>query len=288
MTRTLPTALIATVTAVVALLASGVAATALQGSAPASTDDLIASLAKIESQIDTLPPEDVSVNADQTWAQINGDFVGANVTLDTVADQARALFIQASDVGGDVGGAVADAARSLLVLRQGYSLLSEWEAGDLELPIGQPTGDDASVYADEMRGKAESGLELVLDAFSRRVEAFQVLRDAAVTDVQRTLFDNRYQQATTFEQQVRPQLHEALSETSVDVLRPISRFQTNAPGTESRAQVMKIVCVARDPYVKGELGSLDDPAQLAQLEAQPSADCPALDNDNDVRLVGQQ
>ncbi len=287
MATTLPTAVVATITAVVALLASGVAATALQGTGSASPGDLVASLAKIEAQVDSLPPDDVTVDADATWAQLSGDFVGANVALDTVADEARALFVQASDVGGDVARAVADAARGLLVLRQGYSLLAEWEAGDLELPIGSPTGDDASVYADERRGKAEAGLRLLLDAQSRRADAFAVLRDAATDDQVRSVLNVRYQQATHFEQEVLPALLEGMSQDSAQVLRPVSRFQTNAPGTESRAQVMKIVCVDREAYIAGELGTLDDPAQLAALEANPSADCPALPNDNEVRLVGQ-
>jgi hypothetical protein len=273
---------------VVALGAAGaVGLTALQ-EAPGD-EELIDRLVALESDVPPLPPSDVVIDPEQTWAEFEGDFTGANVALDTIADEARALYIDAEEGSTPVAAAVADVARSLLVMRQGYASLAEWETHDLAFPLDAADDAGVSAGADELYGEAEVGLTLLLEARARALPAYAVLRDAeAADDSERTLLEQRYRDAVAFDATLRPRLHLALSLEPTQVMVTASRFVTSAPGIEPRARVMQVICIDREAYLAAEEPAEVD-ALVAALDAagDTAEDCPALDNGNEVRLVGR-
>lgn len=263
--------------------AGAVGLTALQGGA--SDEELIDRLVAIEEQLPTLPPTEVIIDPEQTWAEFSGDFTGAQVALDTVADEARDLYISAEESGGVVAEAVADAARALLVMREGYTQLAAWETNDLAFPLDSADDGGVSTGADELYGAAEVGLALVLDARERSLPAYALLRDAeAADDAERRFLEDRYQAALDFDRTTKPDIHRALSYDTTQVMVTVSRFVTTAPGVEPRAKVMRVVCIDREAYSTAEVVP-GDQAGLAALLTDPADDCPAIDNGNEVRLI---
>ena len=269
----------------VGLLATQLTAVALQDGAP--PDELVDRLVELERQLPALPPDEVIIAEDQTWAEFTGDFTGAKVSIDAVAEEARDLFITANESGPNpVANAVESAARSVLILQEGYGLLAEWETYDLAFPVDDSDDQGVATGADEPYGLAEAGLRLVLDAHARRLAAFGVLRDAeGIDDSEREFFETRYQDEVTFDSDQRPLIHRGLSLDTTAVLRAVDRFETSAPGSEARARVATYVCIPREAYTTGDVPGVSLPEELIALGATAVADCPDLDNGNEVRLV---
>ena len=63
----------------------------------AAPEDLVARLVDIERGLPALPPSAVVVDPDETFGQLEGDFIGALTELELVTDQARQLFIDADE-----------------------------------------------------------------------------------------------------------------------------------------------------------------------------------------------
>lgn len=275
-------AVVAGVVALGAVGAVGLTAFLQEG---ASDEELIDRLVALEQQLPVLPPVEVLIDPEETWAELSGDFTGARVALDTVADEARSLFVTAEESGGPVAEAVADAARAMLVLRAGYTHLAEWETHDLAFPLDATDDDDVAAGADELYGEAEVGLSLVLDARERSLTAYALLRDSEAADGdERAVLEARHRAEVEFDRSTKPDVHRALSYDTTQVLVTVSRFVTSAPGTESRAKVMRVVCIDRDAYTTAEVPAADE-AALASLVTEAADDCPAVDNGNEVRLI---
>ncbi|MBW3659062.1 MAG: hypothetical protein KY457_10525 [Actinobacteria bacterium] len=272
---------------VVAALGTTAAATALQAE-DTSPEGLIDRLAALQAEVPVLPPDDVIIIEDETWAEFPGDFTGARFELDALADRARELFIDADDVDGPEATAVSDAARAILVAREGYALLAAWEEHDLAFPLDAVDEIEVASGADEVYGLAEMGLRLVLDANARALPAYEILRNTELADAsEQQVFSAAYDGARDFESVTRPLIHRALSLQTTQVLRPIDRFETTAPGVEARARTMRIVCIPREAYLAGDSATFELPETLAALGQVPAVDCPAITNGNEVRLVGQ-
>lgn len=276
-----------TLVAVAAVAFGGqVAAAALQGEGD-GPEALIDRLVEIERELPDLPPDDVILIEDETWADFPGDFTGARFALDDLADRTRELFIAAEEADGPEADAVADAARAILLQREGYARLSVWEDHDLAFPLDVRDDRDVATGADELYGHAETGLRLLLDANARWSTAHEVLRDSELADAEeQQLFELAYDRARDFDRRTRPLIHRALSLQTTQVLRPVDRFETTAPGTEARARTMRIVCIDREAYLNGGALDLELPETLAALSQEPAIDCPDLDNGNEVRPVG--
>lgn len=250
-----------------------------------STDDagLIDRLVALEEQLPILPPDTVDVDPEQTWATFTGDFTGARVALDAVADEARALFVDAEQADGPVATAVAEVARSVLVLRSGYEYLADWETNDLTFPLDTADDDAVATGADELYGAAQTGFSLVLDARARALGAYAVLRDAQAADPEdRQVLERRYEESLAFDTGMKPDIHEALSFETTQVMRTVSRFVSTAPGDTARARMMTVVCIDREAYTTAELV---DAGSAAALVTTPADDCPDLENGNEVVLV---
>ncbi|MDX1657305.1 MAG: hypothetical protein R3343_00650 [Nitriliruptorales bacterium] len=280
------TALLVASALVVGLMVTQLTAIALQEGAP--PDELVDRLVELEQQLPALPPDEVLIAEDETWAEFTGDFTGAKVSIDALAEEARDLFITANESGPNpVADAVASAARSILILQEGYGLLAEWESYDLAFPVDDADDDGVATGADEPYGLAEAGLRLVLDAHSRRLAAYGILRDAdGIEDTERDFFEGLYQDEVTFDTDQRPLIHRGLSLDTTAVLRAVERFGTSAPGSEARARVATYVCVPREAYTTGDLPLASLPEELVALGVTAAAaDCPDLKNGNEVRLV---
>ncbi len=268
-----------------AALGTQVAAAALQD-ADGSPEGLIDRLAAIERELPDLPPDDVIILPEETWAEFPGDFTGARFALDNLADRTRELFIAAEESDVAEAQAVGDAARAILIQRQAYAMLADWEEHDLAFPLDAFDETGVASGADEVYGLAQAGLTLLLDANERWLTAHELLRDTALADPgEQQLFAQSYDAARDFEGRMRPLIHRALSLDTTQVMRPVSRFETTAPGTEARARTMRIVCIDREAYAANPL-VLDLPEELAALGQVPAIDCPDLDNGNELRLVG--
>lgn len=276
---------------VVAAGVAGVLALALSGSALAgalqeeATGDaaLIDRLVAIERELPLLPPDTVDLSPEETWATFTGDFTGARVALDAVADDARQLFVDAEQADGAIATAVADVSRGILVLRSGYQYLAAWETNDLTFPLDAEDDEAVATGADELYGVAQTGFSLVLDARSRALAAYAVLRDAEAAEAaEREILDRRYQENLAFDVDMKPQIHRALSFDTTQVMRTVSRFVGGAPGTAARARVMTVVCIDRELFQTAEIV---DAEAVAALVTTPADDCPALDNGNEVVLI---
>lgn len=275
----------------IGVVAVGAVALAITGSALAGvlqedgTSDtaLIERLVALEQQLPDLPPTTVDVLPDQTWATFTGDFTGASVALDAVADEARGLFVDAEQADGPVAVAVAEVARGVLVLRSGYQYLAAWETNDLTFPLDTADDDGVATGADEQYGVAQTGFSLVLDARARALAAYAVLRDAEAADPEhRELLERRYEESLAFDAELKPEIHRALSFETTQVMRTVSRFVSSAPGTAARARMMTVVCIDREAFQTAEVLDVEGAAALVTT---PADDCPALDNGNEVVLV---
>lgn len=268
-----------------AALGTAAAATALQ-EADRSPEGLIDRLVEIAGDLPPALPAEVLISEDETWAEFPGDYTGARVAYDAVADDARQLFIDAEEADGPVPAAVADAARAILIQREAYGLLAEWESHDLSFPLESSDSLGVATDVDELYGVAETGLRLLLDANERAVTAYEILRDTEAADAsERSFLDAAYATALAYESDTRPLIHRAISEQTTQVIRPVDRFETTAPGTEARARTYRFVCIDREAYGSSEV-DLSLPEGLAALEQVPAADCPDLQNDNQVTVVG--
>lgn len=291
--RALSTAGVLAVAAATVL--GGAASAALQQGEPAA---LVDRLVDLERQLPALPPEtpaEVAVVPEETWGDLSGDFFGSSVALEGLAEQARDLFIQADEAGGDAGQAVADAARAILDLREGYRHLAAWEVHDISLPVGTPSRDEASTFADELYGRAGVGLDLLERAHARRLAAYTVLRDAeASSDTAKNHFDIQFQAERAFASDVLPRIRRLVSDETTRLLVTTGRFGSGAPGDEARARSMTLACVDREAYVaardtvapliaRGGLTQPELPQDLAVLLGVPADDCPDLPPENTVR-----
>lgn len=272
--------------AVAAVSAAGVNAAVFQEQ-PADVGSLVDRLVELERELPPLPPDEVLLNEEETWGELTGDFTGAQVVLDTLAGEVRELYIAAEEAKPDpVATAVADAARSILILQEGYTLLAEVESYDLSFPVDGTDDLDVATGADQAYGLAEAGLRLVLDAHARRLPAFQVLQDSElVDDTERAFFEALYDAEVAFDSDLRPDIHRLLSLDTTQVMRTIDRFTSVAPGTEARARSMTVVCLAREAYLEGDVAGLGIPEELIALGHIPADDCPALTSGAESRLV---
>lgn len=283
--------LLAAATVAAALVAGGVTSSLAAQASPA---ELTQRLAELEQQVPTLPPQSVQISEDQTWAEFPGNYRGTNVQLEELAPQARDLFVDASDADGEVAAAVADAARGLLVLQQGYELLARWEDADLQFPVGGTDAEGVATGADARYGTAEAGLRLLLDGRDRRQPAFGTLADAGVPSQEaRQLFGSRLDVLQGFELNLRPDIKRALSLPTTQQVVPVQRFETDAPGNQARARSMTFVCVPRDLPGTGDAQAGQPPAvDLRQLaatlpaEVAPADDCTQLADANTVQPAG--
>jgi hypothetical protein len=248
-----------------------------------SPEALVDRLVELERQLPPLPPgpEQVILDDETTFGDLQGDFFSAQSDLDLISDQARQLFVDADDADGPVADAVASVARSYLELQQGYRYLAGYKDYDLSRPLGESDDDGVATGADEAAGLAETGVRLVVNARLRAITGYDVLRDdAAADDTEKGLFDAAFRDAERFLLVTRPQLHELLSLPTVGLLVVIDRFDP-LPG-QAHAKDLRFVCVDRSAYP----GTAEDvEAALLALFAeglQPvsSSDCPALPEGN--------
>lgn len=283
-------AMVATVT-LTGLLAAALATAAVtaataqdateEESAPQGTSDeaLVDRLVDLERELPELPPTAAVVSEDETYGELEGDFLGARTELELVSDEARQLFVAADDADGEVAEAVAVVARSYLRLEQAYDHLSRAEEFDLDRSLDSTDDDDVATGADPAAGHVETGLELVDLARIDALAGYGVLRDsAAADDSEKDLFDGAYVATQQYLTTIRPETHTLVSASSTAVLVAVERFEADTPD-EARARAVTYVCVPRSDYPD------DSPTPMAALaellagdavELLPTADCPDL------------
>jgi hypothetical protein len=288
-----PRRLVALAVAMAASLCVGATvAVAQQDDAPAATGDgaLLERLDALEASLPVDPaPTAVTVVEDETWGTFEGDVAGAAATLDTLEPELLSLYVDADDADGVVADAVADVARGWLDLHQGLEELAVWEAADLAFPIDASDDEDVATDADDLRGRAEAGLRLVLGGRQRHLAGYVALREAGAADPEaQSRLDARAADAEAFDQDLRPELHRLLTLRTTQVLVPVDRFETSAPGVNARARSMQVTCVDRQAYLDATTGDTpvegaeevevtDVEAALGLLEAGTTrADCPDL------------
>ena len=243
----------------------------LPGSQP---EELVARLATLEAELPAeVPPERVSLEDGETWGTLAGDAGGVSAVLETAEPELRRLFVDADEADGEVADAVAEVARGWLEVWQGATSLAAWEAHDLAFPVGTFDEDDLATGADELRGVAEIGLDLILDGRARHLAGYAALSDLTLETAPEAGFEERAESAEAFQNQVRPQVLALLSEETTAEMVVVERFETEAPGVEPRASSMTVTCVDRDAL--DELGGVATPEVLVELEdVSERADCP--------------
>jgi hypothetical protein len=270
--------------AAVAIAASiGVGAAVAQqqeGDEVAGSDDasLLERLDALEAQLPATPATtDVELDAETTWGTLEGDAGSVRAVLDTLEPELRRLFVDADDADGPVADAVGTVARGWLDLWQGTGALATWESNDLAFPLDTTDDDEVATGADELRGQAEKGLELVLQGRARHLTGYVALRELGEADpAAQARLDSRAAEAETFDAEVRPLVVRLLSQRTTEVLVPTERFTSNAPGVEARARSLQVTCIDREALA--EQGIVLDEETLAELEAATPerSDCPDL------------
>ncbi|MEX1177851.1 MAG: hypothetical protein WEB09_05270 [Nitriliruptor sp.] len=298
---------VALAVAVAASLCIGVTVVAAQeDDAPQATGDdaLLERLADLEPTLPPAPaPTAVEIDDEATWGSIDGDITGAAAILGTLQPELLSLYVDADDADGPVADAVAEVTRGWLDLQQGLDQLAIWEGADLIFPIDASDDDEVATDADELRGRAETGLRLVLDARQRHLDGYTTLREVGAAEpAAQSRFDARAADAETFDQDLRPLVRRLLSLRSTQVLVPVERFETSAPGVDARARSMRVTCVDRDAYLESGpdaapgvadpgAGEGSDPGATAPGTTDPGAvtvpqveraDCPDLPDEQAV------
>lgn len=275
-----------------------VAAAQQDADPPSAQDDpgLLARLDALEPQLPEEPaPTAVTLDTDGSWGSFDGDVTGAAASLATLETELVALYVDADDARTDVGDAVADVARGWLDLQRAYDRLAAWEAADLAFPIDARDDEGTATDADELRGTAEAGLRLVLSARQRHLDGYVALRELgqAEPDAQQRL-DLRAAASEDFDRDVRPLVQRLVSLRTTQLLVPVERFASSAPGVEARARSMTVACVDREAYLAttttpAEGADTIDPAEsIEALErlgpGVDRQDCPALADEVEVRV----
>jgi len=259
---------LATVGAGVAVAQSG------DGSATGSSPtDLLERLDALEDELpDQLPPAGVQLDGEVTWGELEGDATSVRAVLDTLEPDLRRLFIDADDADGDVAAGVALVTRGWLDAWTGTTSIAAAEGADLAFPLGTTDDQGVATGADDLRGEVAVGLELLLTAHGRLLEGYGLLEETGEADLDAQLrLDERARDARTYEAELRPLILAMLSQPSASVLVAVDRFVTDAPGVESRAGSLSVVCVDRAEL--DALGGVATPEVLAELEEVDLADC---------------
>jgi hypothetical protein len=284
-TRRTTVGVIAAVALLAAALGTQVALAQGDGAGGDASDaDLLERLDEVEPTLPGLLPTDVSIEAEEAWGTLDGDFGGAAATIGTVESELRSLFRDADDAEGTVAEAVSNVARGWLDLGEAYDALGEWEANDLAFPLDTEDDEGVATGADEVRGDAERGLRHVLRGHERLLVGYVALREeGAAEDPQaQARLDARAAEAEDFDEELRPLVHRMLSLSTTMVLRPTDRFETDAPGVEARARSFTVTCIDREAYLElqagadaGDLPSAEELSELTGLDAE-RIDCPDL------------
>lgn len=260
----------------------------------ASAEDLVQRLVEIEDQVAGVPfLPDVTVQPETTWGVINGDFVGARVLLDEVADDLDSLVNDASDADGEVADAVETVANSYRTMREGYGYLAAYEQAGLGVeppPADGEAEDDTPLTAesgdDEPRGQAEVGLSLLLEALAGFADGYDILRNVDEAADARSLFEVRYSETQQAAQTEALDVRTALSYPATNLMVAVDRFDPQFGG-EPPAQVVRYACVDRGPYLEDRSeGNVPDlPMPEGEQAELPIPDCPNLTNGNEARLI---
>ena len=269
------------------LVAVGAIALAtLGGSALAQPDDpaptgtnpeaLLERLDALERQLpEQLPPTAVQLREAVTFGELEGDATSVRAVLDTLEPDLRQLFIDADDADGDVADGVSLVARGWLDAWTGATSISVAEGADLAFPLGTTDGQGVATGADELHGEVEVGLELLLSAHARLLEGYGLLEEVGEAELDAQLrIDERARDARDYDEALRPLVVAMLSQPSTSVLVPVERFTTDAPGVQSRAGSLSVVCV--DRAALEALGGVATPEVLAELEEVDRVDCTDL------------
>jgi hypothetical protein len=251
------------------------------GAEPAGGEAL--SLLQRLDELETLlppaaPPDDIELDLDTTWGEFAGDAGGAHALLDTLEGDLRRLFVDADDADGPLADAVTDVVRGWLDLWQGTGALAVWEGNDLAFPIDTKDDDAVATGSDELRGQAEKGLELLLRGRGRHLDGYTRLRELGQAEpaVQARL-DARAADAEAFDAELRPLVERMLSQRTSNVVKPVERFDSRAPGVEARARTLAVTCVDREASERDGLVA-DDAAVAAESDVttRERVDCPDL------------
>lgn len=290
-TVTLSAVLAATLATAVGTTATAQDADEEEAPAQGSSDEaLVDRLVDIERTLPELPPSGADVSEDETFGELQGDFLGAQTELELISDEARQLFTAADDAEGAVAEAVAVVARSYLRLEEAYDYLARYEDHDLDRSLGTSDDDDVATGADEAAGYVEAGLGMVDLARVDALAGYGFLRDSeAADDAEKSLFDAAYVDTQDYLTTIRPETHTLVSASTTAVLVAVERFEAEADD-QARARDVSYVCVPRAQY---PYESPDPMVALAELLASeeidllPTADCPDLPAPgNDVAPVG--
>ena len=241
-----------------------------------SPTELLERLDALEDDLpEQLPPAGVELDQEATWGELQGDATSVRAVLDTLEPDLRQLFIDADDADGDVADGVALVARGWLDVWTGTTSIAAAEGADLAFPIGTTDAQGVATGADEFRGEIEIGLELLLSAHDRLLAGYVLLEEVGEAELDAQLrIDERANQARAYDAELRPLVVTMLSQPSTSVLVPVERFVTDAPGVDSRAGSLSVVCV--DRAAVEELGGVVTPEVLAELEEVDRVDCTDL------------
>lgn len=257
------------------LVAAAVALSGLPGtsSLPSAAQnaegDLVDRLLDIVEQVPIIQPDNILV-ADLTLErELLGDFIADHRTLAELHDDALQLFVDGDEAGGELGDAVGDAARAVLMLEEGYE---RWAALELVVPFEAFDDLEVAIGTDPARSLAEQGVDLVQEGQARLAAAYLRLQPLELSAEQETRLDGVVVEARAYQARIEPALRDYARDFTTQELLEFERFSGTAGTAPARA--VTYLCIPR--------GSADalSPAALAEALANQltfvADDCPAL------------
>ncbi len=241
--------------------------------------------------VPVLDPENVLI-ADLTLErELLGDFIREHAALEDIHDEALQLFIDGDEAGGDLGDAVADAARAVLLIEEGYE---RWAQLELVVPFDAEDDLGVSTGTDAVRSLAEQGIDLVQEGQARLEAAYLRLLPLEFTSAQEARLEAAAAKARDYQATGEPALRHYAGDVTTQEILEVDRFE-GTTGT-AKARWVTYVCIPRGSanalspealaaalansltFVADDCPNFPDPELLDPAEAEAANDSQRADN----------
>lgn len=243
----------------------------LPSAAQGSATDLVDRFLELTDAVPEIDPEDVLVNDQTLEVDFLGDHIGDHARLEAVHDDAQMLFIDGEDAESVIGEVVADGARAVMLIEDGYRRLAEYET---IVPFDSVDELGVAVGTDEPRHLRAQGIDLIQNGQYRLELVLVAMREFELTTEQTSEYQDAVRKALGFAVSVDPKLRELAGDRDSAELLSTTRFDPDIAGTAA-ARWVSYACV---PVGSANALSAEalQVAVLVTLNLGQADDCPDL------------
>lgn len=233
--------------------------------------DLVDRFLTVAEAVPFVNGTDVLVAELTVEAEFLGDFIGDHRALEAVSEDAQALFITGDDARSDLGDLVAEGARAVMLIEDGYRRLADYE---LIVPFESRDDLDVAVGTDEPRHLLRQGVDLVQQGHYRLEDVLVAMTALDLTADQADRYQDIVEREVVFAVEADPALRMLMAEPTSLEMVGVTRFQADIAGT-AVARWAEYLCVPR-----GAANALSLQAMLTaittNLGTSIADDCPNL------------